>query len=141
MSADQYKQKGSCEKCTDCGEMWEKTDKKCPKCGSPYHTKVLSVSDNVSISDMMRGKGSKKPGVKRRPFEFKAGVEHQRKLKKQVYRYYKTDREHDCYSEMVIDLETGATIHQCDEALSDHRGHGNAKKENNTKCDVQGKDK
>lgn len=128
MGTDSCMQNGYYEKCSDCGEIWGINDTQCPKCGSPYHTKVMSVPDKISITEKIQGKGIKKPGMKRRPFEFKAGDEYQRTLQKQVYRYYKTDREHDDYSEIVIDPETETIVHQCKESLSKHQGHGSAKK-------------
>lgn len=122
------REQDSFEKCTDCGEIWGINDRKCPKCGSPYHTKVMSISDKISISDEVRGKGTKKSGMKRRPFEFIAKDEYQRKLQKRVFRFYRTDREHDRYLEIIIDPETGEVVHHCEESLSEHQGHGNAKK-------------
>jgi len=37
------------------------------------------------------------------------------------------DRENDHYKEVVTDPTTGDVIHQCDEPLSKHQGHGSAK--------------
>ena len=39
------------------------------------------------------------------------------------------DHDNDRYREKVVDPETGKTIHKCDEALSEHRNHGSAKKD------------
>ena len=38
------------------------------------------------------------------------------------------DRAKDHYKEVVTDPDTGSVVHQCDEPLSQHRGHGSAKK-------------
>jgi hypothetical protein len=38
------------------------------------------------------------------------------------------DKKNDRYSEIVTDPETGKIIHQTDHKLSEHRGHGSAKK-------------
>jgi hypothetical protein len=37
-------------------------------------------------------------------------------------------RENDRYIERVVDGETGVTIHECDEPLSKHQGHGSTKR-------------
>lgn len=39
------------------------------------------------------------------------------------------DRQNNRYFEKVVARETGEVVHQCDEALSDHKGHGSDKKE------------
>jgi len=38
------------------------------------------------------------------------------------------DRENDWYAETVTDPETGEIVHECKEPLSEHQGHGAAKK-------------
>jgi hypothetical protein len=38
------------------------------------------------------------------------------------------DRVKDWYSEKVVDPDSGRIIHQCEEPLSEHKGHGSAKK-------------
>jgi hypothetical protein len=38
------------------------------------------------------------------------------------------DRANDWYSEKVVDPRTGEVVHQCEEPLSAHRGHGAAKR-------------
>ena len=38
------------------------------------------------------------------------------------------DRKSDRYKELVKDLETGEVIHETDEPLSQHTGHGSAKR-------------
>ena len=38
------------------------------------------------------------------------------------------DKDNNHYKEIVVDPETGEIIHQCEEPLSEHRGHGSDKK-------------
>ena len=38
------------------------------------------------------------------------------------------DREINIYHEKVIDPKSGAVVHECDEPLTAHYGHGSAKK-------------
>jgi hypothetical protein len=41
------------------------------------------------------------------------------------------DRKNNVYHEKVIDPVSGTVIHECDEPLTDHFGHGSAKEKNN----------
>lgn len=38
------------------------------------------------------------------------------------------NRDNDEYRELVVDPDTGEEIHRCKEKLSDHQGHGSAKR-------------
>ena len=38
------------------------------------------------------------------------------------------DHEKDLYEEVVVDPKTAKIVHSCKEPLSEHRGHGSAKK-------------
>lgn len=51
-------------------------------------------------------------------------------LGKHVHRQRVIDRDNDYYSEKITEYENGNVIHQCDEPLSQHQGHGNAKRKN-----------
>jgi len=42
------------------------------------------------------------------------------------------DKQSDSYLERITDMETGEVIHECEEPLSMHRGHGDAKKKPST---------
>ena len=70
-----------------------------------------------------KGFGKKKPHV-----ELKQGPSHSYKLGKPVEHERLIDRGNDRYFEKVTDYESGDLIHQDDEPLSDHKGHGAAKK-------------
>lgn len=47
---------------------------------------------------------------------------------KWVHREKTEDRRNNRYTETVMDPDTGEIIHQTDEPLTEHRGHGSAKK-------------
>ncbi len=49
---------------------------------------------------------------------------------KPVHRQRVIDRDNDHYFEKITDYETGEVIHHCEEPLSQHQGHGNAKRKN-----------
>ena len=38
------------------------------------------------------------------------------------------DRERNKYTEVITDSETGEVVHECEEHLTQHRGHGSAKR-------------
>jgi hypothetical protein len=38
------------------------------------------------------------------------------------------DRAKNWYKKLITDPETGKVVHHCEEPLTDHRGHGSAKK-------------
>lgn len=68
------------------------------------------------------------PGSKDPFLEHKAGDSFYRRAAKWVTRVMRIDRRGDRYTEHVYDPKTGETIHRCDEPLSEHKGHGSARK-------------
>jgi hypothetical protein len=71
---------------------------------------------------------AKRPGEKKPFVEAKNGPNHSHRLGKAVEHERLIDRDNDRYSERVTDYESGEIIHQADEPLSKHQGHGSAKK-------------
>lgn len=71
---------------------------------------------------------AKRPGQKKPHAELKSGASHSQKLGKLVEHERLIDRARDRYLERVTDYETGQVIHHTDEPLSQHHGHGSAKK-------------
>lgn len=67
--------------------------------------------------------GQKKPHI-----ELKQGPSPSHKLGKHVNHVRLIDRGNDWYFETVTDYESGALIHHDEEPLSQHNGHGTAKK-------------
>lgn len=50
-------------------------------------------------------------------------------IKRKMTKLYRLiHRDNDLYREKVVDPDTGEVIHFCEEKLSDHKGHGSAKK-------------
>lgn len=47
---------------------------------------------------------------------------------KVVDKFMVIDRKNNKYKEIITDHETGQIIHECEEPLTNHRGHGSAKK-------------
>ena len=71
---------------------------------------------------------AKRPDEKKPYIEGLNILEHSRKLQKVVHRGRTIDRDNDRYFEKITDYETGEIIHHCEEPLSQHQGHGSAKK-------------
>jgi hypothetical protein len=95
----------------------------CPGCGS------LSRQVNVSVSDTAQARGKvnlkgRLPGVKRPFVEQTAGDDFHRKTGRWMKLERVIDRVRDWYHERVTDPRSGNVVHECDEPLSQHRGHG-----------------
>ena len=99
----------------------------CPSCGYMSRHFSVSISETVTVRSMLGLKGRHATGG--RPFiEQKVGDDLHRKSGRWMRLERVIDRAKNRYREVVTDRETGKIVHQCDELLSDHRGHGAAKK-------------
>lgn len=120
--------------CGQCGASLEETAElrpeqrlPCPSCGSSKRRIAVSLTTSVAISTGMRMKG-REPGRKEPFFEARAEPSRSVKLGRDVHLERVVDRRNDKYTETITDPVTGEVIHHCDEPLSEHRGHGSAKK-------------
>lgn len=121
--------------CRDCGTVlpscWaQRVDQRCPECGSNSLLISLYFTTEMVFRDLIEGKVkdySRKSKVTIR--KFKQGSEPQRARPGAWACVYRNiDREHNTYDEQIVDEETGRVLHECHERLSDHRGHGSAKR-------------
>ncbi len=103
----------------------------CPACGSMKKHIHLELKDKegLEIHDNVRGKiksvtlpSSKNPRVK-----FFSGDDLRKSDGKWMQKEMVVDRENNLYKEIVKDIQTGEVIRDCEEPLSDHVGHGDAK--------------
>lgn len=121
-------------KCQDCGEVLEEPSdlplegrSPCPKCGSESRHFEVTISETAIVHEHVGIKA--RHGASGKPFlESKFGDSFYRKTKEWVSREMTVDRENDRYKELITHPETGEVIHHCEEPLSEHRGHGSAKK-------------
>jgi hypothetical protein len=99
----------------------------CPNCGSlaRHFEGTVSATANVRGSLGLKARHS---GVSKPFLESKLGWSFYRKAKQWFSREMLVDRENDKYKELVTNPETGEVIHHCEEPLSQHRGHGSARK-------------
>lgn len=104
----------------------------CSQCGKgPSYIAHIMLADTISpIYDSVRGvvtSGNK--GKKHWILDFFSGHQFSHRLGRFVQRIWRRERKPaDVYEEVVIDPETGEVIHECKERLSEHHGHGSAKK-------------
>jgi hypothetical protein len=101
--------------------------KPCPTCGSLDRHVQVSVYDTARVKEKLQLKGRHAVGGK--PFtEQVHGDDLERKSGKWMILRRIIDRANDWYHELITDPETGTTVHECKEPLSQHRGHGAAKR-------------
>lgn len=116
--------------CAECGAPRIADDalrSACPQCGCTRRLvkKPINIEPrgHVSMSAKAKTPGGRKPFL-----EHLSGAFLRRKTREWVQKVRRIDRGEDRYFEEVTDPETGEVIHHCDEPLSEHRGHGSAKR-------------
>ena len=98
----------------------------CPKCGSTTRGFAVAVSSTVELHSKLRLKARHAAGG--RPYlEQTVGSDLHRKTGIWMRLERVLDRASNRYRERVTNPKTGEIVHECDEPLSDHQGHGSAK--------------
>jgi hypothetical protein len=100
----------------------------CPSCGSLARTFAVALTDKAEAHDGLAYKARHGDIGKAKPYrEAFTGFDYHRETKqwRQVFRV--VDRERDRYTERIVDA-AGNVIRDVDEPLSQHRGHGAAKR-------------
>ena len=103
----------------------------CPECGSTSRFIEKTIVGQVPVQGGNRGKARSgeagKPGGK--PWlDMMSEPSWSHAQQKWMHREKTENRRDDRYTEVVRDPVTGEIIHETDERLTDHRGHGSAKK-------------
>ncbi len=123
---------GHCEKILDeSSAIPEDQRAPCPDCRSISRKVHKGIADSLTVRDGIRGKARSgeagKPGGK--PWlTTMSEPSWSYSAEKWVHREKTENRREDRYTEVVKDPDTGEIIHEVDEPLSEHRGHGSAKK-------------
>ena len=124
--------------CSDCGEPLplelasSREKPPCASCGSTARTIMVTVEDTITLHEKI-GWETNDPNLPSRKKQKKtrvegiAGSEWSDSLQKMVHKERLIDRKNDRYREVVKDTKTGDVIHEVDEPLSQHTGHGSAK--------------
>src|SRR5881396_3694238 len=100
--------------------------KPCPSCGSLSRHINQAMSDTVTLHSKVNMKG-KRPSMKRPFIEQTVGDDLHRKTGQWMKLHRVIDRLRDWYSEKVTEPASGEVVHNSEEPLSDHRGHGSDK--------------
>ena len=100
----------------------------CPVCGSSDLNIHVTLSEQVDIHEILRIKG-KREGRGRSFKEVLVGDDLRKSNGKWMNKRRVIDREVDEYEEVITDPETGEIVHNCHEPLSEHTGHGAAKRQ------------
>jgi hypothetical protein len=120
-----------CAKCStvlaDAPEVPVSQREPCPTCGSTGRLFEVEIKATLEVLTSWRMKA--RHGVTGPPFfEAKAGADLHRKSGRWMQRDLVIDRDNDRYLERVVDPETGTVVHECEEPLSQHQGHGTPKR-------------
>ena len=112
--------------CVDCGTKWT-GDKNCTNCGSKKKLFKIYITDTITVHDKMRLK-QKRKGYNKPILESVFGDDLFRKTNIWTTLTRIVDRLKNNYEEIITDQRTGKIIKQVKEKLTDHIGHGSAKK-------------
>jgi len=127
---DQAPQNVQCGNCQ--GPIDEPTDlpaenrKPCPSCGSTIRRINVRVSDTLTCHESLGLKLKDSTG--KSLSESLGGDDLHRKSGKWMHKTRIIDHKGDRYKEVVTDPLIGDLVHECDEPLSRHRGHGSDNK-------------
>ena len=122
--------------CSNCGASSPAVDpvivRKCSQCGSDAVNvcQSLEINETFTARDSIGGmvKDPSRPSDQKVRQRFKGGDDFWCKASRWVHRVLSIDRDRNRYFERVTDPETGEVIHECDEPLTEHLGHGSDKK-------------
>ena len=123
--------------CINCGTIYSETEKICPQCGIEHRRIYISANASVGMSAKVEGMEGKNPHLSSKKklrwrWVSKDTVQRGDRVTP-VHHYQLIDKDNDLYEEVVTNLRTGEIIHECEEPLSEHRGHGSDKKETHKK--------
>ena len=111
--------------CTDCKAILENESSSCNNCGSEKRTIHIIVEDEVRIYDQIRIKSKGK--IENRELNQEQIVGHELSANGNVVHKVRIiNNVSDVYFEEIKDLDENI-IHKCQEKLSEHKGHGDAK--------------
>jgi len=120
-------------KCRKCGVvLLEPKDEKrtpCLVCGDMARIHEVEVKDTIVLRDHMRVKG-KHRGRGRFFFDVRVGAAFYYKEREWRHLERLIDRDNNLYIEIITDPKTGEVIKEIKEPLSEHKGHGSARKRN-----------
>lgn len=99
----------------------------CAACGSTSRLRKVALEGSVTPQATL-GYKARHAGMQRPFVEGITGASWSRKFERWMQRLMHIDRERDTYEEKVTEPTTGQVIHHSAEPLSQHRGHGSARR-------------
>ncbi len=99
----------------------------CPRCGSTIRFLARDIQEELSTREQVRVR-VKRQGKSRPLIESISGDDLHRNSGKWHKKVRVINQEKDYYRETITDPETGKVIRHEEHQLSEHRGHGSAKK-------------
>ena len=118
---------GSCAALLETARTEAEAATPCPVCGSTLRNVCVSIEARATARDGV-GMKAKRQGQKKPFVESLSVPSHSKTLGKVVHHERLIDRDNNRYEERVTDYETGQKIHEQVQPLSEHVGHGSAKK-------------
>ena len=123
-------------KCNDCGGLIDEPANTavdlrslCPSCGSKARLYTIALKGEITFREKLKLKARHGKAGEVKPFlELQTGDDFYRKTGEWTRREKLEDRDNDRYFEYIVNPKTGEVVHQCEEPLSQHQGHGAAKK-------------
>jgi hypothetical protein len=121
--------------CGECGQPldeipFDPNRQPCPFCGSTRRILNASASDVIEIKEQMRMQSIDPAltGKAKLRLDQIEGDDLHRNSGQWNKKIRVIDKNNDRYLETITDPKTGEVIHHCEEPLSEHFGHGSAKK-------------
>lgn len=115
--------------CAECKAELRNGSNLCCQCGSDEKHHQLNIAETIDTHDLLDAKvkdHSLRSDDKLR-VHLIAGDDQRKSDGRWMNKERLIDRNNNRYIETVTDPITGEVLHQCDEPLSDHWGHGSAK--------------
>jgi hypothetical protein len=97
----------------------------CPECGCG--ARYVRYAGPNAAQMMVRSTVKRRPGQRKAPVESKQGDELSVATGRSVRVHRIIDRRRNLYYEKVHDPETRRVLHEVEEPLTEHRGHGSAR--------------
>ena len=118
-------------KCKKCGMvLLEPKDEKrtpCPVCGDTARIHEVEARSTIVFRDHIRAEGRHK-GRGKPFFDIRAGADFYYKEQEWCHLERIIDRDNNLYIEKITNPKTGQVIKEIKEPLTEHKGHGSAKK-------------
>lgn len=113
--------------CDSCGTELNELNIICPNCGHDKQILHINIEDSVEVYDFFELKGKNDSYNGKRKLRLHHIEGHELSYNGAfVYKLRIIDKDRDYYIERVRD-KAGNIIHECEEKLSEHIGHGSAK--------------